>query len=160
MKQGLPEAVQASRLAEDLSPAQIAGLTGLLTLQACEADEVLSAEGRADSRLFAIVAGSLNIVKSKGSIDQTLLVTLSPRDLVHELGFLDGAPRHASLVAATAAQVLVLERERLESLIDVDARLLYALMCTIVRSVHRVQTTLAVQANELTNYIVKQHGRY
>ncbi len=160
MKQGLPEAVQASRLADGLSPAQISTLTGLLTLQACEPGEVLSAEGHADSRLFAIVDGSLSIIKSLGSMDETLLVTLSSRDLVHELGFLDGAPRHASLVAATAARVLVLERERLESLIDSDPRLLYDLMCTIVRSVHRVQTTLAVQANELTNYIVKQHGRY
>jgi hypothetical protein len=29
-----------------------------------------------------------------------------------------------------------------------------------VRAVHHVQTRLSVQASELTNYIVKQHGRY
>lgn len=158
--QGIAEAVRASRLAEGLSPAQIDTLSGLLTLQACDEGELLSAEGQPDSRLMCIVEGALNIVKSMGTMDETLLVTLSQHDLVHELGFLDGAPRHASLVAATPAQVLVLERARLESLVDSDPRLLYALMCTIVRSVHRVQKTLAVQANELTNYIVKQHGRY
>ena len=157
---GLREAVQASRLAEGLSPEQVAKLAGLMSLQACQDQELLSREGSPDSRLLAIVSGSLKIVKGLGTMDETTLVTLSPPDLVHELGFLDGAPRHASLVAASASQVLVLERAQLESLIDSDPKLLYALMCTIVRSVHRVQTTLAVQANELTNYIVKQHGRY
>jgi len=57
-------------------------------------------------------------------------------------------------------QVLVLEREWLESLIDSHPRILYGVMCAIVRTVHRVQTRLSMQASELTNYIVKQHGRY
>ena len=92
--------------------------------------------------------------------DETLVVTLNAGDFAHELGFLDGAERYASLLAATAGQVLVLEREKLESLIDNHPRILYAVMCAIVRTVHRVQTRLAMQASELTNYIVKQHGRY
>jgi hypothetical protein len=33
-------------------------------------------------------------------------------------------------------------------------------MCAIVRTVHRVQTRLSLQAAELTNYVTKQHGRY
>ena len=57
-------------------------------------------------------------------------------------------------------RVLVLEREKLESLIDSHPRILYRVMCAIVRTVHRVQTRLSMQASELTNYIVKQHGRY
>jgi hypothetical protein len=33
-------------------------------------------------------------------------------------------------------------------------------MLAISRAVHRVQTRLSVQASELVNYVVKQHGRY
>ena len=58
------------------------------------------------------------------------------------------------------ARVLVLEREKLESLITTHPMVLYRVMCAIVRTVHRIQTRLSVQASELTNYIVKQHGRY
>jgi hypothetical protein len=54
----------------------------------------------------------------------------------------------------------VLEREKLESLIETNPMVLYKVMCAIVRTVHRIQTRLSVQASELTNYIVKQHGRY
>ena len=125
-----------------------------------QAQQVLAREGDADNRLYAVVQGSLVIVKHAGTPDETTLVTLGVGDFAHELGFLDGAPRYASLMAAAPGQVLVLEREGLESLIDSHPRILYGVMCAIVRTVHRVQTRLSMQASELTNYIVKQHGRY
>ena len=156
----LVDAVKASRLAQGLDDAQLAVLAGLLTLESVQPHQVLAREGSADNRLYVIVQGSLTIVKHMGTPDETLLVTLNAGDFAHELGFLDGAERYASLLAASAGQVLVLEREKLESLIDTHPRILYAVMCAIVRTVHRVQTRLAMQASELTNYIVKQHGRY
>ena len=156
----LYEAVKASRLAEGLSSEQVTVLAGLLTLEPVQAQQVLAREGNADNRLYVIVQGSLAIVKHMGTPDETTLVTLNAGDFAHELGFLDGAQRYASLLAASAGQVLVLEREKLESLIDTHPRILYGVMCAIVRTVHRVQTRLSMQATELTNYIVKQHGRY
>ena len=118
---------------------------------------MLTEEGLVDNRLFVIVQGALSIVKHRGTPDETVLATLQPGDFAQELGFLDSAPCHASLVAASDVRVLVLEREQLESLIDTHPRILYAVMYA---TVHRVQTRLSVQASELTNYIVKQHGRY
>lgn len=157
---GLFEAAKASRLAAGLSDEQVAVLAGLLSLQSFQPHEVLAREGGPDSRLYVIVEGSLGVVKSLGTPDESLLFTLNAGDFAHELGFLDGAERYASLVANTSARVLTLERTKLESLIDSHPRVLYGVMCAIVRTVHRVQTRLAVQASELTNYIVKQHGRY
>jgi CRP-like cAMP-binding protein len=154
------DALQASPLSAGLDAAQVQALAAVLRLQPVQSGAVLGEEGQPDNRLFVIVQGALAIVKHRGTPDETVLATLKPGDFAHELGFLDGAPRHASLVAASDGQVLVLEREQLESLIDTQPRVLYAVMCTIVRSVHRVQTRLSLQASELTNYIVKQHGRY
>ena len=156
----LHDAVKASRLAEGLSDAQVAVLAGVLRLESVQAQQVLAREGDADNRLYAVVQGALVIVKHAGTPDESTLVTLGVGDFAHELGFLDGAPRYASLVAAAPGQVLVLEREGLESLIDTHPRIVYSVMCAIVRTVHRVQTRLSMQASELTNYIVKQHGRY
>jgi CRP/FNR family transcriptional regulator, cyclic AMP receptor protein len=156
----LLEAVQASPLSAGLDASQQAVLAARLRLESVQAAQLLAAEGQVDNRLFVIVQGALSIVKHRGTPDETVLATLQAGDFAHELGFLDGAQRHASLVAASDGQVLVLEREQLESLIDSHPRVLYAVMCAIVRTVHRVQTRLSVQASELTNYIVKQHGRY
>lgn len=156
----LLDAVRNSRLAQDLTPEQTAVLAGIVSLASFRAREVLAREGAPDNHLYVVVDGSLGVVKQLGTPDETQIATLSPGDFAHELGFLDGAERYASLVAATDARVLVLEREKLESLIDKHPRILYRVMCSIVRTVHRVQTRLSMQASELTNYIVKQHGRY
>lgn len=154
------DAVRASPLAKELTPEQSTVLAGLLNLESFHAKQVLACEGTTDNRLYVVVEGSLGVVKHAGTPDETLLATLTAGDFAHELGFLDGAERYASLVAATDARVLVLERGRLESLIDTNPQILYRVMCAIVRTVHRVQTRLSMQASELTNYIVKQHGRY
>ncbi len=156
----LLDAVRASPLAEGLNDAQRDVLAGILSLQALPAKKVLAHEGSADSRLYAVVSGSLAVVKHLGGAEQEQLHTLSTGDFAHELGFLDGTERYASLVAASDAQVLVLEREALESLIDKHPRVLYRVMCAIVRTVHRVQARQSMQASELSNYISKQHGRY
>lgn len=156
----LYDAVKASRLAEGLTAEQVSVLAGLLKLESVQPKQVLAREGDSDNRLYVIVQGSLAIVKHVATPDETTLVTLNAGDFAHELGFLDGAPRYASLLAVSAGQVLLLEREKLESLIETHPRILYSVMCAIVRTVHRAQTRLAMQASELTNYIVKQHGRY
>ena len=156
----LTELVGASRLAAGLDAEQTAVLARCVTMRTLRAGEVLAQEGSADNRLYVIVDGSIAVVKAHATPDEEILVKLNAGDFVHELGFLDGAPRYASLVAASDGQVLVLEREALEGLIDTHPRIVYAVMRNIVRAVHDVQKRLAVQASELTNYIVKQHGRY
>jgi len=154
------EALRTSRLAQELSAEQVAVLATVVRLAGYRAKDVLAPEGAADNHLYALVEGSLNVVRRLGTPDEIVIATLHVGDFAHELGFLDGAERFASLVAATDVRVLVLEREGLESLIDRHPRILYAVMRAIVRTVHQVQTRLSMQTSELTNYIVKQHGRY
>jgi CRP/FNR family cyclic AMP-dependent transcriptional regulator len=156
----LYDLVRASRLGRDLNPEQAAILASLITLESHKAKEVLAREGDTDNHLYVVLDGSLGVVKHHGTADETLLATIGVGELGHELGFLDGAERYASLVALSDTRVLILERERLESLIDTHPRILYQVMCVIVRTVHNIQNRLSSQATELTNYIVKQHGRY
>jgi|SRR5450755_1635999 len=156
----LYEALRASPLAGELTPDQAAVLARLVTSLTFQRKQVLASEGVTDNRLLVVVEGQLAVVKHIGTPDETLLTTLNPGDFAHELGFLDGTARYASLVAASDTRVLVLEREKLESLIEAHPHIMYRVMCAIVRTVHRIQTRLSMQANELTNYIVKQHGRY
>ena len=154
------EALRSSPIAAGLSAEQTEVLAGLMRLRVCEPRQVLGREGEVDDRLVIVVAGALAVVKHIDTPGETPLAALRPGDFAHELGFLDGAPRFASLLATEPSRVLELRRDGLESLIDTHPRILYAVMCAIARAVHRVQTRLSVQASELVNYVVKQHGRY
>ena len=156
----LHDAVGACPLAAGLSPPQVDVLAGVLELHAFAGGDVLARQGAVDDRLVVVVDGTLDVIRHPDTPGQTVLATLHAGDFAHELGFLDGTPRYATLVATGPARVLTLARARLESLIDAEPRIVYAVMCAIVRAVHRLQTRLSMQASELTNYIVKQHGRY
>ena len=156
----LLEALQGSPIGAELSSDERTVLAGLMALRSFGPQQLIGREGEVDDRLFVVVGGALGVIKSAGTAGETLLTTLHAGDLAHELGFLDGTPRYASLVAAENSRVLEIRRVDLESLIESHPRILYAVMCAIVRAVHRVQTRLSIQATELTNYVYKQHGRY
>jgi ribosome-associated toxin RatA of RatAB toxin-antitoxin module/CRP-like cAMP-binding protein len=156
----LLDALRACPLAQDLTPDQTEVLARVVHAETFPAGAMLAREGASDNHLYVITSGSLAVVKNAGTPDETLLLTLGVGEFAHELGFLDGAVRYASLVATGGAQVLVLEREGLESLVDSHPRIAFGVMRAIVRVVHRAQARMSMQTAELTNYIVKQHGRY
>lgn len=160
VNQATYDAVRACPLSQELNDEETAVLAALMKLETYTPQQVVAAEGGSDNRLYVVVDGTLSVVKQVGGPEESLLTSLKPGDFAHELGFLDGAKRYASLVASGPARALVLERQALESLIATHPMVLYRVMCAIVRTVHRIQTRLSVQASELTNYIVKQHGRY
>ena len=156
----LIDALRASPLARDLSPEQIDVLATAMRAERVAQGTVLAREGASDNHLYVIGQGTLAVVKGAGTADETVLLTLGAGEFAHELGFLDGVERYASLVASTTVDLLVLEREGLERLVDSQPRVAYGVMRAIVRVVHRAQARASMQTAELTNYIVKQHGRY
>jgi len=154
-------ALQGSRLAADLSAAELETLSGIVTLRALRAGDALVAEGTSDNHLYVIVSGMLAVVRGAGGPQALTLFTLGPGDFVGELSFLDDTPHYASVVAtADSTTVFGLEREKLEALLDTKPRIVYHVMRAIVRVVHQIQRRLSMQQNELMNYIYKQHGRY
>lgn len=156
----LLEAVRACPLSAELDAHQSTVLAAVMALHRYDQGQVLAQEGQVDDRLSIVVEGTLTVVKDLGGPDESILLTLKRGDFAHELGFLDGSVRYASLTAAEPSRVLSLSRPALESLIETHPLVLYRVMSVIVRTVHRIQTRLAIQSSELTNYIVKQHGRY
>ena len=156
----LIDTIATSPLATHLTKDQVAVLADVVRIESFPARVVLAPEGSSDNHLYVVVEGTLNVARQPGTPGEEVLVSLGAGDFAHELGFLDGAVRHAALVAASDVRVLVLERQGLESLLDSYPRVVYGVMCSIIRVVHRIQARLSMQTGELTNYIVKQHGRY
>jgi CRP-like cAMP-binding protein len=152
-------ALRMSRLADDLSEDECRVLSALVTMRDLADREVLAQQGTADSRLHVVAAGALDIVREVGD-ERVTVTTLGTGDLAGELGFVDGIERNSSLVAQGGARILCLERDKLESLLATHPAIVYHVMRAIIRTAHRIQRRLSMQAVELTNYVYKQHGRY
>ncbi len=153
-------ALTRTTLAAELDDAEKSALSEALTQRDLAEGEVLVREGTSDSHLYAVVRGSLAVIKHAGTPHEVTLNTLAPGDLAGEMAFLDGLERYASLVAHGHTRVIGLEREKLEGLLSSHPEVVYKVMRAIIRVVHQTQRRLAMQQAELTNYIYKEHGRY
>jgi CRP/FNR family cyclic AMP-dependent transcriptional regulator len=158
--QAIVDAVRHSRLATELSEAQMRTLADSLVLRDLQPGEVLVKEGKSDNHLYVIVNGAVGVVRMAGTTERVTLLTLTTGDLVGELSFIDDTPHYASLVSIGPTRVFGLERQKLEALLGVQPEIVYRVMRAIVRTVHEIQRRISMQSQELTNYIYKQHGKY
>ena len=157
----LVQAVSNSPLGRTLSAPQIAALAGLTKLLIHRPHDIL-AEGVVDPQLFCVVDGSLDVVKHLGTPDETV-----PRDAVRRRsGARAGlSRRHAALCVAGR---------------DEPDAACYGLDRSAPRRPDRQRAADPLRGDvrdrpqrppgpgpaadcrppELTNYVVKQHGRY
>ncbi len=152
-------ALRASPLATELTPSEIAVLGKLIRLKTLADREVLLAEGAREATLHVVVSGRVQVVKEHGD-DRALLHTLEPGDLVGELSFMDDVPRYASLVASGPTEVLCLARADLETLIELEPRVVYKVMRAVMRVAHGVQRRLSLQMRDLENYLYRPGAKY
>lgn len=85
-------------------------LAGAGSRQRFRAGDVVVAQGDDDRSLMIVLDGRLQTVIGSGR-KQRRLSTIGAGSVLGELGFLDGAPRSASVVAETDVEVLRLEFE-------------------------------------------------
>ena len=155
------ELVRNSALALELTGEQCEILAELITVRDLADGEILVDEGESDNHIHVVVSGMLAVARqSEPGGKWVKLHVLTKGDFAGELAFMDDKPHYAALIASGPARVFSLEREKLESLLDAHPRIVYHVMRAIFRVVHGILHRMAIQTNELTNYIYKQHGRY
>jgi len=153
--------LRESALAAELSAEQAAVLADIVTVRDLKDEEVLVEEGATDDQLYVVVSGALAVAKRVQPGGKWLnLQVLTKGDLAGELAFMGEDPRYAALRAAGPTRLLCLRRDKLEALLGREPLIVYRVMRAIFRVVHGILHRMALQANELTNYIFKQHGKY
>ncbi len=88
------------------------------------------------------------------------LHTMKVGELAGAMGFVDGIARSVTLHAVGDAVVYSLERKASEPQAEQHPRLVYDIMRAVARTAHTALLGVNHQVEELTNYIIRQHGRY
>ncbi len=154
------EAIKQSDISAGLSEEQCQVLADIIEIHDLSDGDVLISEGHTDNRLFMINKGRIEVTRGTQGGDWVTLAILKDGDFAGEMGFIDGSVHSATLRSMGNTRVLSLSRDALESLIDSQPHLVYKLMQTIIRVVHKLLTKMNQQYVEMNNYITKQHGRY
>lgn len=122
--------------------------------------EILIEEGAKDDALHLLASGKLAVTKSVVGANPFKLHTMNAGELAGAMGFVDGMARSATLRAVGDAVIYSLEREVFETLVEEYPRLVYHIMRAITRNAHMNLLEMNKKLEELTSYIIKQHGRY
>jgi CRP/FNR family cyclic AMP-dependent transcriptional regulator len=154
------EIVCMSPLGIELQQDDCRTLAEVITTRKLRDGEVLLTEGSTDDSLHVIIGGRLAVTRSVGGGDNVTLHVLKSGDFAGELGFVDGKEHSATLRSVGDTEVYTMRRQEFESLIDTHPRLVYQVMRTIVRATHSNLLRMNQQFVEMSNYIMKEHGRY
>lgn len=154
------QVVRDSPLGRDLSEAECRTLLDVMDVRRLNDGEVLVEEGAEDNALHLLASGTLAVTKATVGSDAFKLHTMKVGELAGAMGFVDGMARTATLRAVGETVIYSLERDAFESLVEQHPRLVYHIMRAITRTAHTALLDMNQQMEELTNYIMKQHGRY
>ena len=143
----------ASALARELTDDQLRTLFSIVEVRKLVKDDILISEGDHDDRLYAVAKGELEVSR-QGGRGREVLARLASGTITGELAFLDGLERTATVKAASdECCVVILRRERLETLLTFDPLLVYNVMRAIVRSAHRTVGKMDAVYSDLMQYI-------
>lgn len=152
--------IKNSPLGTELSDEQAAKLADVVSAEGLERGMFLIEEGQADDQIYVVTTGSLEVVKPTAGGDWITLQVLHEGDMIGELGFIDGVEHAAGVRSLGNTEVFSLSRTELENFLKSDPELVYRVMRSIMRTVHKILRRMNQQYVELNNYISKTHGRY
>jgi CRP/FNR family transcriptional regulator, cyclic AMP receptor protein len=102
--------------------------------------EVIFHLGDPGDALFIIMSGEVKISVPSEAGEEAILVRLQPGDVFGELALLDGAPRSATATALSAAETVVLPRDRFRELIANEPAVRDALLASLASELRRLTT--------------------
>ncbi len=152
-----------STLTEELRDAEIESLGRLFEVMEYKAGQILLRPGeeRLKNSLIVLASGEVEATAIIGG-EQATLHLLQPGDLAGIITFVGGNVSQISstVVAKTDCKVLLLERSKLESLLNSQPAIVYYVMRGVVRHVHGIVRRMNAQSVEMTNYLYKTGGRF
>jgi CRP-like cAMP-binding protein len=154
------EVLHKSPLGHELSEDECRTLLEVMHVRKLKDGEVFIEEGAKDNALHLLASGELMVTKKVAGGDSVNLHNMKVGELAGAMGFVDGIARSVTLHAVGDAVVYSLERDAFEPLVEQHPRLVYSIMRAVTRTAHTALLGVNHQVEELTNYIVRQHGRY
>jgi CRP-like cAMP-binding protein len=112
----------ASRLFRDLSDEELLAIVRGLRLRIFDAGDIVVTEGEPGQSLFTLATGRVKVFVANPDGRNFEVAALAEGDFFGEISSLSGRPRSATVVAASACELLELDRPTLDSIARTHAR--------------------------------------
>jgi CRP/FNR family transcriptional regulator, cyclic AMP receptor protein len=108
--------------------------------------ETIVKEGENAVAFYLIRAGTVDIIRGKGSKTQKVLATLGPGEFFGEMALLDSYPRSASAVAKVVTECLVLSRWDFIAELRTNPHIAVQMLPVLSRRLREAQQGISVEA--------------
>jgi CRP-like cAMP-binding protein len=125
-----------------LKPEDLRSLAESVHHHIFEADEEIVAEGDSDRRLFIIVSGSVEVIKSRGLMNERKLGTFGPRDYFGEMALIDNLNRSASVIAKETTELVSLNQEDFQTEIEKNPVVAFRLLQVLSQRIRVLEKML------------------
>jgi len=113
------ELISKIPLFEELSDLEMEEMARIMVREDYNAGDAIFDEGDVGDKLFVIVKGAVDIIKSAGGKGPgQVLVTLKPGDYFGEMSLIDDAPRSASAMASEPSTLFSIDKKNLSLMLD------------------------------------------
>jgi CRP/FNR family transcriptional regulator, cyclic AMP receptor protein len=150
--------IKTVRLFREFHEPELLALTSRLRERRLRKGQVLFREGEQGEEMFLVRDGAILVSKAvTGKVEQ-VLARFGPGDFFGEMSLFDHSPRSATIQAETEAMLLVLDRENLNGLIQVNPRAAAAFFHGLVQVfIERLRTSGELVA-EITRWGLEATG--
>ena len=130
-----------SSLFEELNPEERDAVVGEMTLETYNEGDIVITEGEKGSALYILASGEVKVYTRGKQGENIFLAKLEEGDFFGEVSVLTGKPRTATVTAATRAELLKLDKDKLDSLVEKHPRIR-----EILDQIYRRRATDTVEA--------------
>ncbi|HHQ49079.1 MAG TPA: Crp/Fnr family transcriptional regulator [Acidobacteria bacterium] len=151
----------------DLSDEDLAQVAEAAKVHTFARDERVFDEGDAADTMYVVASGKINIVVTSAEGKDLILAVLGEGQVFGEMGLLDSAPRSASAITATPAELISIARDDFDELLENQpglSRKLLHIMAERLRRANSKMESLAYMdvAGRLARYfldLARDHGQ-
>lgn len=162
-KERVINALHNSTLIAELRDVEIEILLGLLTIRYYKAGEFLCKPGDCTMGDALLILAEGKIEVNAAVEDESMVMHLQASgDLARIISFVGSnlVKIEATIEAKEDCMVLLLDRARLEALLDTHHSIVYYIMRGLVRYTHSLARHKSAENEEMSNYFYRLNGRF
>lgn len=144
------ESFDIFEILRDLKPEERAALVPLFKAEVYDAGKVLFREGDPGNKLYFILRGVIQIEKGVDESNSARLARLGHGEVLGEISVMDQSPRTATATAFLDAEVMVISRQQVDSLVTSDPKVAAKIFLGMAQSLARRLRSADDEITQLT----------
>jgi CRP/FNR family cyclic AMP-dependent transcriptional regulator len=129
-------------LFSELDSEELAKISALAQTRTVTKDSPVFHAGDAADAVFVIGKGKVKIVTTTSDGHEFILTVLGAGQVFGEMALLESAPRSASVIAVTAAELIMLGRREFQHILDTSPSISRKLLTILSRRLRRANSTM------------------